>query len=134
MTIEEELKNLILSRFKSLREFTIYYDIPYSTVNSILKRGVENSSVSNVIKICQALSISTDELAEGRIVPSEDINGADVPIIEVSNIVELYKYRAKNSDSMILDGKPLTPDEAQTFIDGLDIIVTLIRKKRGKIN
>lgn len=130
MTIEEELKALILSRFKSLREFTIYSGMPYSTVNAILTRGVGNSSVSNVIKICQALSISTDELAEGRIVPSEDLNGADVPIIEVSNIVELYKYRAKNSDSMILDGKTLTKDEAQTFIDGLDIIVSLIRKKR----
>lgn len=130
MTIEEELKNLILSRFKSLREFTIFYNIPYSTLNSILKRGVDNSSVSNVIKICQALSISTDELAEGRIVPSEDLNAADVPVIEISNMAELYKYRAKNSKSLILDGKPLEADEAQTFINGLDLIVGLIRKNR----
>lgn len=130
MTIEEELKALILSRFKSLREFTIFYNIPYSTLNSILKRGVDNSSVSNVIKICQALSISTDELAEGRIVPSEDMNAADVPVIELSNMAELYKYRAKNSKSLILDGKPLEPDEAQTFINGLDLIVGLIRKNR----
>ena len=130
MTIEEELKALILSRFKSLREFTIYSGMPYSTVNAILTRGVGNSSVSNVIHICQTLGISTDELAEGRITPSEDLNAADVPVIEISNMAELYKYRAKNSRSLILDGKPLEPDEVQTFVNGLDLIVGLIRKNR----
>lgn len=67
MTIEEKLKQHILSRYKSVREFTIMHDIPYTTVDSIFKRGIGNSSVNNVIKICKALHISADALVEGSI-------------------------------------------------------------------
>lgn len=68
MTIEQELKNLVLSRFKSVRDFTISIDMPYSTMDSIFKRGVANASIANIIKICEALSISVDDLACGKIV------------------------------------------------------------------
>ena len=67
MTIEEELKAYILSRYNSVREFTIQADIPYTTLDSIFKRGIGNSSVNNVIKICKALKISADALADGNI-------------------------------------------------------------------
>ncbi len=69
MTIEERLKDYILSRYNSVREFTIHADIPYTTLDSIFKRGIGNSSVNNVIKICRALNISADELADGNITP-----------------------------------------------------------------
>ena len=69
MTIEEKLKDYILERYSSVREFTTVADIPYTTVYSIFKRGVGNSSVTNVIKICKELGISADALADGEIVP-----------------------------------------------------------------
>lgn len=69
MTIEEKLKDYILSRYNSVREFTIRAEIPYTTLDSIFKRGIGNSSVNNVIKICRALNISADELADGNITP-----------------------------------------------------------------
>lgn len=68
MTVEEKLKALVLSRYASMREFSIALDMPYSTLDSIFKRGVDNASVANIIRICEALSISADELAAGRIV------------------------------------------------------------------
>ena len=67
MSIEEKLKNLILSRYKSIREFTQRADIPYSTFSTIINRGIDNSSVTNVIKICKTLGISADALADGHI-------------------------------------------------------------------
>lgn len=67
MTREEKLKLLILSRYKSIREFTIAIDIPYTTIDSIFRRGIDNSSVSNIKKICDALNISVDALADGEI-------------------------------------------------------------------
>lgn len=73
MTTEEKLKDLILSRYKSIREFTLEIDFPYTTLDSIFKRGINNSSVSNVIKICKALHISADALAKGEIVPIHDV-------------------------------------------------------------
>ena len=69
MTIEQKLKDLILKRYHSIREFTIAIDIPYTTMDSIFRRGIGNSSVTNVIKICKALRISVDALADGEIVP-----------------------------------------------------------------
>lgn len=65
--IEDKLKALILSKHKSLREFCIAIDIPYSTMTSILKRGLANASISNILKICRYLNISADELANGNI-------------------------------------------------------------------
>lgn len=70
MSLEEELKNLILSKYKSLREFSIELDMPYSTIDSILKRGIDKASITNIIKICKRLNISADELADGCIVPA----------------------------------------------------------------
>ena len=72
MTIEQELKNYILSRYSSIREFSISINIPYSTLDSIFKRGVENANIANIIRICDALNISADELASGRIAIKSD--------------------------------------------------------------
>lgn len=70
MSTEEKLKDLILSKYKSVREFTITVDIPYTTLDSIFKRGIGNSSVSTILKICNALHIKADALANGEIEPA----------------------------------------------------------------
>ena len=76
MTIEEKLKEYILSKYKSLRHYvnTSGIDVPYTTIDGIFKRGIYNSSISNILKLCQNLNISADELANGNIVPvKEDV-------------------------------------------------------------
>ncbi len=67
MSVELELKDLILERYKSLREFAIKIDMPYSTVDTILKRGVDKANIVNIIRICKELSIDAEALGEGRI-------------------------------------------------------------------
>ena len=69
MPVEQDLKNLILQRYKSVRAFSEQTGIPYSTIDSIFKRGIANSSVSNIIKICRALGIDADSLGDGKIEP-----------------------------------------------------------------
>ena len=64
---EDLLKDLILSKYKSVREFTTQLEMPYSTLDSIFKRGVRKASVDNLIKICDSLAISTDALVDGKI-------------------------------------------------------------------
>ena len=66
-TSEDRLKEYILTKYKSVREFTCAIDMPYSTVDSIFKRGIRNASVDNIIKICEFLGISTDALINGQI-------------------------------------------------------------------
>lgn len=62
MTREEYLENLIINKFKSVRSFAEYADVPYTTVRSILQRGVGNAKVENILKITEALGITTDDL------------------------------------------------------------------------
>lgn len=77
MAIEETLKQMVLDRYGSVREFSIRFNIPYSTITSIFKRGVANAGINTIIKLCDALGISTDELAQGRIVDKETVRAAD---------------------------------------------------------
>ena len=71
--IEHELKELILSQYKSIREFSNIIGIPYTTLDGILKRGIDKAGISNIIKICSHFKISTDKLAQGKIVPIDSV-------------------------------------------------------------
>lgn len=62
MTREEYLENLIMNKFRSVRSFSEYADVPYTTLRSILQRGVGNAKVENILKITEALGITTDDL------------------------------------------------------------------------
>ena len=74
MTLEEQLKNLILSKYKSIREFSLSIKMPYSTIDSIFKRGIGNAGVGNIIRICRELNIDVDQLANGYIVEKSSNN------------------------------------------------------------
>jgi len=77
MPLEQELKSFILQRYKSIRAFSEETGIPYSTIDSIFKRGIENSSVSTILKICRTLGIDADALGDGRIeMKTTEITGA----------------------------------------------------------
>ena len=48
--------------------------MPWTTLDSILKRGIANSNITNVIKITKELGIDTESLASGIIVNSNSLN------------------------------------------------------------
>ena len=105
MTIEEQLKSLILSRYKSLRAFTQAADIPYTTVDSMLKRGVKGAGVSSVIKVCNHLGIDIDALGNGRIEEKQKFHSAALTPPELQHI---KKYRTldghgKETVDVVLD-------------------------------
>ncbi|MBQ7011254.1 MAG: helix-turn-helix transcriptional regulator [Clostridia bacterium] len=56
------LRNAILDRYASLRQFAEAADVPYSTVMTILSRGVGGSSFDTVMRICKTLGIDPKEL------------------------------------------------------------------------
>lgn len=67
MRVEEELKTLILERFKSVRAFAVAIDTPYSTINNIFTRGVGGAGISTIIPLCRALNLDVDALADEKI-------------------------------------------------------------------
>ncbi len=57
MDREQKLRDLILDRYTSLRQFAFEADIPYSTLMTLLSRDVGGASFDTVILICRKLDI-----------------------------------------------------------------------------
>ena len=128
MTTEDKLKQYILDRYKSIREFTIIADMSYSTLDSILRRGIGNSSVSNVIKICKILNISIDELANGNIVPLQ-ANTSNFRSFEVDDILADVKAKLIHTDGLTIEGKPADKKSIDTIVNAIDVGEKIAKKQ-----
>lgn len=64
MNRETKLRNLILDRYSSLRQFALEADIPYSTLMTLLSRDVGGASFDVIIKICKKLNIDPMEFSD----------------------------------------------------------------------
>lgn len=62
MNRELKLRNLILDQYPSLRQFSKEANIPYSTLMTLLSRGIGGASFDAVIAICKKLGINPLEL------------------------------------------------------------------------
>ncbi|SHF15456.1 hypothetical protein [Clostridium fallax] len=121
-TIENKLKELILNKYKSLREFTLKIEMPYSTFDTILKRGVRNANIINILKICNELNIDPYKLSNGIIEYNDIKNSIDLSkeerdllenynelnnygkkkvIIYTKDLIEMPKYQKENNISQL---------------------------------
>jgi len=62
MNRSENLKAEILKKYHSVRQFAIDMQIPYSTLNSALEKGIETMSYGTVLKICEKLNLNPIDL------------------------------------------------------------------------
>ncbi len=107
-TIEIKLKNHIKSHYKSIRKFTEIHKIPYTTLDSVFRRGINNSSVSTINTICLALNISLEGLTNNQIIPVKlahipdkdhtftNISGA----LKISQTILNYGFSLSNGDKL----------------------------------
>jgi DNA-binding Xre family transcriptional regulator len=131
MTIEEKLKDLILERYSSIREFTIKIDMSYSTVDSILKRGIQNATISNILKICDALHISADALANGEIVPLYKKHPSKEEPQDVADILAFAKQQLLSNKALMFNGKPADEESIQSILSAMEVGIE-IAKRKGK--
>lgn len=92
----EILKDLILKDGTSIRSFSEKAGIPYTTLRSILERGVGKASVDNVLKICKALGITAEQL--------DDMSNGIIST-ELKDTEEIHTIAAHH------DGEDWTEDE-----------------------
>lgn len=123
MTIENQLRELILLKYGSLREFTFNIGLPYSTLSTILKNGIMTANISNVVKICNALSIKIDELVEGRLV--ENIPGEK--LLDVEKIFNQTKINIQYPNVKI-NGQKLDKNTQKMLIFSIDLTYQLALK------
>lgn len=123
MTIENQLRELILLKHGSLREFTFNIGIPYSTLSTILKKGIMTATMSNMVKICNALDIKLDGLVAGRIVE----NKPGEILLDVEDILN----RTKNNiayPNVKIDGKIMDESTKKLLINSIDLNYQLVLK------
>lgn len=123
MTIENQLRELILLKYGSLREFTFNIGLPYSTLSTILKNGIMTANISNVVKICNALSIKIDELVEGRLVE----NTPGEKLLDVEKIFNQTKINIQYPNVKI-NGQKLDENIKKLLIFSIDLIYQLASK------
>ncbi len=133
MSVEENLKEMICREYGSVRQFAQKIDVKYSTVMAILRRGVKNSNIDNVIKICHTLNISVDALAEGRIVELPHIKATySTEVNELPELINAYLSFFENNIECTLDYIPLTDSEMSFFVDGVNFLFEQIRNLRKR--
>lgn len=120
MTIEEQLKNEILNNYRSVRAFTQKIDIPYSTLDTIFKRGIGGAGVNTVLKIFNELSLDIESIDKGVLVRST--SNKDIAKLHLNEDTQklLHNYNSLNnsgkeklleySEDLIGNAKYTTPD------------------------
>lgn len=129
MTIEDKLKNLILEQYSSIREFTIKIDMAYSTLDSIFKRGIQNATLTNVLKICRGLHISADALANG------DIEYQVLSMDDEHELIDiLINLRCKllSDKELTFNNEPVDQDTIQTILDTLEVGLTIAKRRKNR--
>ena len=127
MNVEERLKELIIKQYGTMKDFTDHIGVPNSTFANILRRGVRNANVLTIIKICQALGISTDALAEGKIIPIERPEAAPT---KIEDIFADVKQQLMNADHLTICDEQATEADIQFFVNTLDVALQINRKQK----
>lgn len=140
MEKENELKRLMELKSGSVKAFSEEIGLAYTTVRSILQRGVYNSNVENVLKICKGLNLKAEKILdydngeqelENEIdtlpvkkIPVVSKISAGLPIYSEENLID-YIYFATNklnSDKEEFGLKVSGDSMDKIFQDG-DIVV-----------
>ena len=125
MTIEEQLKNIILSKYKSVRAFANANDLAYSTVDSIFKRGISGIGVGKAIKIFNALGLDVKSIESGFLSPAKQ----NVITLTQHELAYIKKYRALDEDGMKMVDTVLNLEfdrvhQSQTFVGRVGLAET----------
>lgn len=112
MTKAEILKKEILGQYRSVRQFALEMNIPYSTLVTALERGIEGMAYGTVIKMCDKLSLNPvdftslerdaplgAQLLENRVMQNYlklNQEGREKILDLMDDFVQIDRYRQKN--------------------------------------
>ncbi len=103
MTIEKQLKQEILSKYKSVRAFTTAINIPYSTLDSAFKRGIGNAGISTMIKVFSALDLDIESVRDMTLRRKSDAKKDSFPLDkEEKSLVDMYRKLNQEGQEKLL--------------------------------
>ena len=89
----EQIKTAIRAEYDTLAAFAQETGIPYSTLSSIVKNGMDNSKFAVVMKICRCLKIDAFE--------NEKLNFTDKDINFLLKFSHIDKYAAELVEGIV---------------------------------
>lgn len=111
MTKAEILKKEILTQYRSLRQFALDMEIPYSTLVTALERGIEGMAYGTVIRMCDKLNLNpidftslerdttvSEQLLENRVMQyyvKLNAEGREKVLGIMEDYSEIKKYKGK---------------------------------------
>lgn len=99
MSLEDELRELIINKYRSIRQFSIEANIPATTIQSMLNSGIQNAGVKKVMRICDILGLETDALADGYI-KEKVVNSNSITVNEL-NLIKKYRALDEHGKGMV---------------------------------
>lgn len=109
MTKSQIMKKTILTQYKSVRQFAMELNIPYSTLVTALDRGIEGMSYDTVIRMCNKLNLNpidftsldveadvNEQMLENKVMQSYmklNKDGRDKVIELMEDFLQLKKYK-----------------------------------------
>lgn len=140
---ELQLKTMIIEKYGNLKKFCEIIDMPWTTLDSILKRGVSNANITNIMKITKELNIDTESLASGLIKDNSNSESAEIPSDYVSDTNSLTendnKDIAKDLENIMnklsndedgpasYDGENIPEDDREMFAAQLEIMLRRLK-------
>ncbi len=97
MTKAEILKQEILRQYRSVRQFAMEMDIPYSTLVTALERGIEGMAYGTVIKMCDKLNLNPVDFS-----PLEKDTALGAQLIE-NRVMQYYLKLNQNGRDKVLE-------------------------------
>lgn len=94
MTKEDYVFQQIKDSGHTVKSFSAYIGLPYTTLLSMLKRGLSGASVHNVIRVCKGLNITVEELRMVELRDDADELAAPFFTTETERTL-IRKYREK---------------------------------------
>lgn len=98
-------------QYRSLRQFALEMEIPYSTLVTALERGIEGMAYGTVIKICEKLNLNpidftslerdttvSEQLLENRVMQGYiklNAEGREKILGIMADYAEIKKYKGK---------------------------------------
>lgn len=100
MSVEQDLQDFILTKYKSVNQFADKAGVAYTTVKGGLSRGIMGMSVQNIIKICNTLNIDINKLADGKIETAKKSISLD---IDEFNLINQFRAVDSFGKQLIID-------------------------------
>ncbi|SDB97026.1 helix-turn-helix domain-containing protein [Shouchella lonarensis] len=141
------LEHLIKETGLTKKAFAQKAGLPQTSLHSILQRGVGSASVNNVIKVCQCLGVTVEEVTavtddtlpikigqrDEKMEIDENTHGEPAPKSLREELHDMVNGLNNDHGFALSDGDyDMSEEEKELLIDTLENTVLLVAKKKSK--